>query len=673
MVHDGARWCTTLRGGLFAVLPKGAGNLLGKRLKRHDFTYFRQKQILAAIGLGGGGLNELDGLADGLLAEVVGAVMHRDELAGACGFEALPGLLGAGVGRLHKPGWLVGAYADEGVVELGEVLRHFGKMAGGTRITTKPQSLLLPFDDEGAPESTIGVGEVAAAPVLGGHETDARLIIALGILLIPASFHQALLPGHPRLNERGHAECGEDAEVEFCGKLFQSALIAMVAVVVAQQDIIESTDFIDGVGSGYSTPQHAESIPNRVDEVAAAIELKQKAGVSKPADPVARLLNIVLHHSRTKNVAALFGSLRIVAHQVADHHIETEVELGRVSAEAAVLVRIAGPVGPKRVEGGIGAKIHVGEQRPSAQEGVWARRKEIRTFAAAKPSNPLMLRVLTLQILAVATLAVTTLHAQISTPAPSPSAKVMQTIGLTDVNVEYSRPAMKGRAIFGEKGLVPYGEMWRTGANKNTIVTFSKPVTIGGKEVKAGSYSVFTKPMANEWEVYFYTDTENWGTPEAWDETKVAAKVMAKTMMSNMATENFTIYFDKVLSSTGEMHMAWDKTHVVVPISVGTDKETMASIDKVMKGPGAGDYYSAASYFADNGKDMKQAYEWIKKATAMNTDAFWMVRRQSLIEAELGMKKEAIASAKKSMDMAQKAGNMDYVRMNEASIKEWSM
>ncbi len=284
-----------------------------------------------------------------------------------------------------------------------------------------------------------------------------------------------------------------------------------------------------------------------------------------------------------------------------------------------------------------------------------------------------MFKVLAIQVLAVTMLAIGTLHAQISTPAPSPAAKVMQTVGLTDVTVEYSRPAMKGRTIFATNGLVPYGERWRTGANKNTVVTFSKPVTIGGKELKAGDYALYTKPMAGDWEVYFYSDATNSGMPREWSDDKVAAKVMAKSMKVDHKMENFTIMFDEITGEGANMYLGWDQTMVAIPFMVGTDKETMASIERVMAGPSANDYYAAASYYADTKKDSKQAYEWIKKATAMNTNAFWMVRRQSLIEADLGMKKEAIASAKKSMDMAKAAGNMDYVRMNEASIKEWSM
>lgn len=282
-----------------------------------------------------------------------------------------------------------------------------------------------------------------------------------------------------------------------------------------------------------------------------------------------------------------------------------------------------------------------------------------------------MFKAVALQIVAVALVAITTLHAQITTPAPSPAAKVMQTVGLTDVTVEYSRPAVRGRTIFGD--LVPYNKLWRTGANKNTIVTFSKDVNVGGTDVKAGSYSLFTKPNVGQWEVYFYTDTENWGVPREWDEGKVAAKVMAPAMKVDAEMENFTILFDELKADGANMYIMWDDMAAVLPVGVGTDAEAMASIDRVLKGPSAQDYYSAASYYFDAGKDKQQAYEWVKKATEMNPDAYWMKRRQALIEADLGMKKEALASAKQSKELAEKAGNMDYVRMNEKSIEEWSM
>jgi len=120
----------------------------------------------------------------------------------------------------------------------------------------------------------------------------------------------------------------------------------------------------------------------------------------------------------------------------------------------------------------------------------------------------------------------TNITAQLKTPAPSPSSKIEQKVGLTDVTVEYSRPSMKGRAVFGN--LVPYGKLWRTGANQNTKVTFSDDVTIDGKTLKKGTYAVYTKPGKDAWEVLFYSDTNNWGTPQNWDDAKVAVSTTAK-------------------------------------------------------------------------------------------------------------------------------------------------
>ena len=283
-----------------------------------------------------------------------------------------------------------------------------------------------------------------------------------------------------------------------------------------------------------------------------------------------------------------------------------------------------------------------------------------------------MFKAVALQIVAVALLAITTLHAQITTPQPSPAAKVEQTVGLTAVTVEYSRPAKRDRDIFG--GLVPYGELWRTGANKNTVVTFDKDVTVGGTAVPAGSYALFTKPGEDEWEVFLYTDTENWGTPREWDESKVAARVMAPaTDMGETKVENFTILFDELTGDGANLYLMWDDVMASLPIGVGTEEEAMASIERVLAGPSARDYYSAATYYAENGKDLQQAYDWIKRANELQPDAFWMVRRQALIEAEMGKKAEAVASARKSKELAEEAGNADYVRMNEKSIAEWSM
>ena len=193
-------------------------------------------------------------------------------------------------------------------------------------------------------------------------------------------------------------------------------------------------------------------------------------------------------------------------------------------------------------------------------------------------------------------------NAQIETPQPSPFAKVEQKVGLTDVTLEYSRPSMRGREVFGN--LVPYGKLWRTGANKNTMITFSNPVIIAGQELKAGSYAIFITPNESSWDVVFYSDINNWGTPGKWDATKVAAKTTVNTMKMPMQVETFTITFDNLTNASAELGFIWGNTMANVKFEVPTDAAVTAAIEKTMAGPSANDYYASAVYFMQQDKDL---------------------------------------------------------------------
>jgi tetratricopeptide (TPR) repeat protein len=274
-------------------------------------------------------------------------------------------------------------------------------------------------------------------------------------------------------------------------------------------------------------------------------------------------------------------------------------------------------------------------------------------------------------ILFLAALATSVAQAQIESPQPSPSAQIMQTVGLTDVTVEYSRPAMRDRAIFG--GLVPYDKLWRTGANANTTITFSDDVTVAGSRLAAGSYALYSKPGASSWDIIFYAKTDNWGTPQDWDENLVAATVQAQPMQTAEKMENFTIAINNLEMNQADLEIGWDQTKVSVPFTVPTDQKTLASINRIMSGPSASDYFSAATFYMESGKDINQAYEWIQQAVDKSPNAYWMWRQKSLIEAKMGDKDKAIASAKKSMELAQAAPNPDYVRLNRISLEEWGV
>lgn len=265
----------------------------------------------------------------------------------------------------------------------------------------------------------------------------------------------------------------------------------------------------------------------------------------------------------------------------------------------------------------------------------------------------------------------TTNFAQLERPMASPLAKVEQKVGLTQLALEYSRPSKNDRTVFGD--VVPFNEVWRTGANGNTKFTCSDALIFGKDTLKAGSYAVFTKPTSDNWEVIFYTEFGNWGTPDVWDESKVALRAKAKVIALNDVVESFTMSIDNLTTKSADLNFSWDKTRASLSFSVPTDEKMSVNIDKVMAGPSANDYFASAEFYFKEKKDMKKALEWINKAVEIKGEsAFWMTRLKSLIQAELGDFKGAIETAKKSLAEAEKAEYKAYIDMNKASIDEWS-
>ena len=271
-------------------------------------------------------------------------------------------------------------------------------------------------------------------------------------------------------------------------------------------------------------------------------------------------------------------------------------------------------------------------------------------------------------------LATYAIEAQVKTPQPSPKTTVQQVVGLTDVTLDYSRPSAKGRTIFGD--LVPFGKLWRTGANLNSMISFSDDVTIDGKVLPKGKYAIFTVPKADTWEIIFYKTTDNWGTPEEFKEEDVALRANAKPVLTDRRVETVILSIGNITNDAADLEIAWEKTFVALKFEVPSKKAAMTSIAKVLAGPTAGDYFSAAQYYYQANIDHNKALEFINKAIGMvkpGDDApFWHLRLKSLIQAKLGDKKGAIETAKLSLAGAQKEKNDDYVKMNNDSIKEWS-
>ena len=262
-------------------------------------------------------------------------------------------------------------------------------------------------------------------------------------------------------------------------------------------------------------------------------------------------------------------------------------------------------------------------------------------------------------------------EAQVKTPQPSPKSTLTQVVGMTNVEISYSRPSAKGRDVF--NNLVPYGKLWRTGANENTTISFSDDVIIDGKTLAKGKYALFTNPKADNWEIIFYTALDNWGNPETWDETKVALKTTVKSEHIDRFVESFTIGINNLDNNFAHLELSWEKTIVAIKFEVPTAKTAMASIDKVLAGPGAGDYFSSAQYLFQSNGDLTKALNYVNKALEMNKDKpFWYNRLKSLIQAKQGDKKGAVETAKVSLASAEAAKNQDYVKMNKDSIAEWS-
>ena len=276
-------------------------------------------------------------------------------------------------------------------------------------------------------------------------------------------------------------------------------------------------------------------------------------------------------------------------------------------------------------------------------------------------------------------------YSQIKTPRVSPASAIEQMVGLTEIEVEYSRPSKRGRDIFGN--VVPYGKIWRTGADNCTKISFSTDVVFNSntsidgvkisktKIIKSGKYSIFSIPNNESWDVILYSDTDLWGVPRDWDENKIVFKsnYQINKSANNSVKEMFTISFDNVTNNDVDMIFSWDDVSVTVNIVVPTRRIVSDNIKKVMGGsPSPSDYYSAAVYYKQENINLDIALKWINKAIALfENPRFYQLRQQSLIMAANKKYSDAIVVAKESLRLSIEADNKDYVKMNKESILEW--
>jgi tetratricopeptide (TPR) repeat protein len=279
-----------------------------------------------------------------------------------------------------------------------------------------------------------------------------------------------------------------------------------------------------------------------------------------------------------------------------------------------------------------------------------------------------------LLILVAASAAATGLWAQapaapkLEFPSASPPATIKQRVGITDIEVNYSRPSMRGRKIFG--GLEPYGAVWRAGANQATKITFSTPVRFGGVDVEAGSYALFAVPGEQEWQVILNKVPGQWGAYR-YDAANDAAKVRVKPMRLDRPVETFAIGFSDIRQDSANLYLAWENVRVPVEIYHDVKADLLPRIQAAMAGEGKKPYFEAAMFYYENNIDLAQAAKWIDEAIAANPNAFWAIYRKGLILAKMGDKEGARAAANKSLEMAnqQQGGIKDeYIRLNNALL-----
>lgn len=251
-------------------------------------------------------------------------------------------------------------------------------------------------------------------------------------------------------------------------------------------------------------------------------------------------------------------------------------------------------------------------------------------------------------------------------PRPSPTAKVSQRVGLTDVSVEYSSPGVKDRVIWGE--LVPWDELWRTGANAATKLTVSQDVKVGGKPVPAGTYSLFMIPKKDgDWTVVINQDP-NLGGTRGYDEKKDVARIQAKTE-AIPKRERMTFLFADTTDDATSLDLEWDEVRVRVPIQMDTAAQADASVDAAVR-DAARTQANAARWLLEQKKDLDRALKLVE--ASMATDPSWYAAWiQAQILKEKGEDEKALASAKQAYDLGKKADFFFWEDQVKKAIAEW--
>ncbi len=269
-------------------------------------------------------------------------------------------------------------------------------------------------------------------------------------------------------------------------------------------------------------------------------------------------------------------------------------------------------------------------------------------------------------------------HGQIMHPKASPFSVLEQEVGLSKIRIEYSRPAVRGRHVFGpredgQKGLVPYGRIWRVGANESTKIFVDTDMKVQGNRLPKGTYALYAFPQEKEWEIAFHTNTAHWGDGRKnYDSKEDVFRIKVNPQRIPYHQENFLMAFDSVTHNSGNLNLVWASTKIAIPFVVNTDAQMEAEMAKQLKeNPTAQTYYEAARYLQEQGKDPERALGYLDMAFKLGGDTYYFHRVKSLLQAELGDFESAIESAEKSLKIASELGKDEFVRMNKKNIGKW--
>jgi hypothetical protein len=267
------------------------------------------------------------------------------------------------------------------------------------------------------------------------------------------------------------------------------------------------------------------------------------------------------------------------------------------------------------------------------------------------------------------------LHAQtpnINFPAASPACTLKQRVGLTDIEIVYSRPGVKDRIIFG--GIVPYGQVWRTGANQATKITFSTPVKLEGHEIPAGTYALFTIPGENEWTIIISTNAAQFGAFQYNEKDDFVRFKVTPATLADTRVETFVIEFNRIGDESAVLELVWEKTVVPIHMEVEVTSKLVSQIEAAMAAPGKKSdafYFQAATFYFNHDLDLKKALAWLDTGLADNPRiTYEMLHLKAQILAKQGDKAGAIAAAGQSSELAIKAEGpgSSFVKMNQDLI-----